>query len=86
MFEFSATASIAAHGLTLADLMEAVRFVLDMGLHVVGIASAVAALTPTPRDGGGALGRLYRLIDILALNVGFAKDRPANGLRLRLPR
>jgi len=81
MFEFTATASIAAHGLSLADLAQAIRLALD----IIGFASAVAALTPTPRDDMG-LGRLYRLVDILALNVGFAKDRPANRLRLRLPR
>ena len=40
--------------------------------HVVLAASAVAALTPTP-DPNSLAGKLYRVIDILALNVLRAK-------------
>jgi hypothetical protein len=41
---------------------------------LVTAASAVSALTPTPKD-DRFLGRAYKLLEVLALNVGFAKDR-----------
>jgi len=41
--------------------------------HVVVAASAIAALTPTP-DPTSAAGKLYRIVDLLALNVLRAKD------------
>ena len=50
---------------------------LQAFLTLVGGASAVAALTPTPRD-DRFLGGLYRIIDLMALNVGRAKDLPPN--------
>lgn len=47
----------------------------------VAAASAVAALTPTPKD-DFAIGKLkgflriaYKIMDVLALNVGKAKDK-----------
>lgn len=40
---------------------------------VVTLASAITAVTPTPKK-GSKLGVAYKLIDILALNVGKAKD------------
>ena len=42
---------------------------------VVAVASAVAALTPTPKD-DNIVGKIYKVIDMLALNVGKAKDTP----------
>ena len=41
---------------------------------VVAIASAVAAMTPTPKD-DGIVKKLYKIVDLLALNVGKAKDK-----------
>ena len=41
---------------------------------VVTVSSIVAALTPTPNDDVW-IGKLYKLIDLLALNVGKAKDK-----------
>lgn len=41
---------------------------------VIATASAVAALTPTPKDDGWVK-KLYKLLDLLALNVGKAKDK-----------
>lgn len=41
---------------------------------VVAAASAIAALTPTPKDDTWA-GKLYKIVDWLALNVGKAKDK-----------
>lgn len=41
---------------------------------VVAAASAIAALTPTPKDDHWAA-KLYKIVDWLALNVGKAKDK-----------
>jgi len=42
---------------------------------LVTAASAIAALTPTPKD-DLIIGKLYRVLDMLALNIGHAKDQP----------
>jgi len=39
---------------------------------VISICSIIAALTPTPKDDAW-MSKVYRFIDILALNVGYAK-------------
>jgi hypothetical protein len=41
---------------------------------IVTGASALAALTPTPKD-DSFLGKIYKVIDFLALNIGKAKDK-----------
>ena len=41
---------------------------------VVTVASAVAALTPTPKD-DTIVGKVYKVVDWLALNVGKAKEK-----------
>ena len=41
---------------------------------VVALASAIAALTPTPKDDGWVK-KAYKVVDLLALNVGKAKDK-----------
>ena len=41
---------------------------------IVAVASAIAALTPTPKD-DTIVGKVYKVIDLLALNVGKAKDK-----------
>ena len=41
---------------------------------IVTVASAVAALTPTPKDDGWVK-KIYNILDSLALNVGKAKDK-----------
>jgi hypothetical protein len=40
----------------------------------VALASAIAALTPTPKD-DGIVKKLYKLVDTFALNVGKAKEK-----------
>lgn len=50
---------------------------LEAACVLVTLASAAAALTRTPRD-DETPGRLYRLLDALALNFGRAKERPPN--------
>ena len=39
------------------------------------VSSIVASLTPTPKDDVW-IGKLYKLIDLLALNIGKAKNKP----------
>jgi hypothetical protein len=41
---------------------------------VVAAASAVAALTPTPKD-NSIVAKAYKVLDWVALNVGKAKDK-----------
>ena len=41
---------------------------------IIAAASAIAALTPTPKD-DTIIGKAYRLIDWLALNVMKAKEK-----------
>jgi hypothetical protein len=41
---------------------------------IVTGASALAALTPTPKD-DTFIGKIYKVIDFLALNIGKAKDK-----------
>jgi hypothetical protein len=40
---------------------------------VIALASAIAAITPTPAE-GSTFGKLYKIVDLLALNFGKAKD------------
>ena len=42
---------------------------------IVTVASLVAASTPTPKDDVW-IGKLYKLIDLLASNVGKSKQKP----------
>jgi hypothetical protein len=41
---------------------------------IVTISSLIAASTPTPKDDVW-IGKLYKFIDMLALNIGKAKDK-----------
>ena len=40
----------------------------------IALASSIAAITPTPKK-GSVLAKFYGLIDLLALNVGNAKNK-----------
>ncbi|WP_348700985.1 hypothetical protein [uncultured Limnobacter sp.] len=42
---------------------------------IVTVASLVAASTPTPKDDVW-IGKLYKFIDLLAINVGKSKQKP----------
>ena len=44
---------------------------------VIALASAIAAVTPTPAP-GTLLAKVYSIVDLLALNVGKAKDTGKN--------
>lgn len=41
---------------------------------VIALASAIAAVTPTPAP-GSTLAKVYAVIDFLALNIGKSKDK-----------
>jgi len=41
---------------------------------IVTVASIVAASTPTPKDDQW-IGKLYKFIDLLAINIGKAKEK-----------
>lgn len=51
---------------THADLL------LSLASGLVAVASAIAALTPTPKDDGWAAA-CRRVVDLLALNIGHAR-------------
>jgi hypothetical protein len=40
---------------------------------IIAVASIVAASTPTPKDDEW-IGKLYKIVDLLALNIGKAKQ------------
>jgi hypothetical protein len=46
---------------------------IGVATTIVAAASAVAALTPTPKDNTW-VAKIYKVVDWLALNVGKAKD------------
>ena len=41
---------------------------------IVTVSSIIAASTPTPKD-DGLIAKIYSAIDLLAINVGHAKER-----------
>lgn len=40
----------------------------------VALASAIAAITPTPKDDHW-VAKIYKVIDLIAINIGKAKDK-----------
>ena len=53
--------------------MEFILNLVSVVTSIVTVASIVAALTPTPKDDVW-IGKLYKLVDVLAINVGKAKQ------------
>lgn len=53
--------------------MEYLEWTINILPPIIAVASAVAAVTPTPVD-NEALRWLRRIVDVLALNVGKAKN------------
>ena len=47
---------------------------INIATAIVALASAVASVTPTPKD-DNIVKKLYSVIDFLALNIGKAKDK-----------
>jgi hypothetical protein len=62
---------------SVTGLFDAMPAWLSAVTTVIAAASAVAALTPTPRD-DKILGKLAKIVDLLALNIGYAKRGPAS--------
>lgn len=54
--------------------MEMILNALSWITIVVTVASLVAASTPTPKDDVW-IGKLYKFLDLLALNIGKAKEK-----------
>ena len=59
----------------IAGTIDFIPALFDAAFTIVAAASAITALTPTPDD-DRFVGRVYRVIETLALNIGYAKDRP----------
>jgi hypothetical protein len=57
--------------------MEAISNIIGVITLIVTISSIVAAITPTPKDDVW-IGKLYKLIDLFAFNIGKAKNRAGN--------
>ena len=52
------------------EIMDIINYIT----MAVTVASAIAASTPTPKDDEW-IGKLYKLIDLLAVNIGKAKEQ-----------
>lgn len=55
------------------DLLDRAISIALFAPYVVGIASAIAALTPTPKD-DTFLAKVRKAVDLVALNVKHAKN------------
>lgn len=53
-----------------------VSTIFNIAFSVIAIASSIAAVTKTPADDEW-VGKVYKIIEVLALNVGHAKEKPA---------
>jgi hypothetical protein len=58
---------------SLYAFFDAIPVWLNAIMAVISAASAVTALTPTPRD-DQILSRIYRVLQVLALNVKLVRD------------
>ena len=54
--------------------MEAISNIIGLITLIVTVSSIVAAITPPPKDDVW-IGKLYKLIDLFALNIGKAKNK-----------
>lgn len=53
--------------------MDTIADIANIATAVISVASIIAALTPTPKDDVWMV-KVYRFIDILAINIGKAKQ------------
>jgi len=53
--------------------MDTIADIANIATAVISVASIIAALTPTPKDDVW-MAKVYRFIDILAINIGRAKQ------------
>ena len=54
--------------------MDFITNIVTIVTVIVTVSSIVAAITPTPKDDVW-IGKLYKIIDLCALNIGKAKDK-----------
>jgi hypothetical protein len=54
--------------------MSSIFTMISILTMIVTVASLIAASTPTPKDDVW-IGKLYKLVDLLALNIGKAKEK-----------
>ena len=55
-------------------MVESIYEYIQIATMVVAVASAIASITPTPKD-DEFVAKLYKILDALALNIGKAKDK-----------
>jgi len=53
--------------------MDTIADIANIATAVISVASVIAAVTPTPKDDVW-MAKVYRFIDILAINIGRAKQ------------
>ena len=53
--------------------MDFIFNIISVVTGIVCAASIICSLTPTPKD-DALIGRLYKIVEIAALNIGKAKD------------
>ena len=53
------------------------EILIEACFALVALASVVTAVTPTPRD-DILVGKLYKIVEAFALNIGHAKETPPN--------
>lgn len=61
----------------LQTVFDALPRVIEAAFALVAAASVITAATKTPRD-DELIGRIYRILEVLALNVGRAKEGAPN--------
>ena len=57
--------------------MQTIIATINWVTFIIACASIIAAVTKTPQDDIW-IGKFYRLIDLLAINVGRSKDYPGD--------
>ena len=55
------------------DILKVISDIAAIAPMVVTVCSIIAAITPTPKDDQW-IAKLYRFIDIMAINIGKAKQ------------
>ena len=56
------------------NMLDTIFTIIQIAPYIITGASLICALTPTPKD-DQMLGKVYKLIDWCAINVGKAKDK-----------
>lgn len=54
-------------------ILENVTGIISIALSLIGLASAIAAVTPTPKD-DNIVAKIKKYVNIIAFNFGYAKN------------